>query len=195
MASDDCEKVLDFFTDEINSIKSQFKSVQFQPPQVSQTVLLSEFKLTSSTDLLDVVSYVYTSPCPTEIPPKFIKEAHPAISPCFSLLSILPIDLGAFQITLKSQYFSSTGKKKPLDPSVWNNYRPVSKLPFISKILEKAVARQLLQLVDGNNNVNKFQSAYRLNHSTETALLKITNDILISSPNSYHCWDSILDWG
>lgn len=171
MASDDSEKVLDFFTDEINSIKSQFKSVQFQPPQVSQTVLLSEFKLTSSTDLLDVVSYVYTSPSPTEIPPKFIKEAHLAISPCFSLLSILPIHLGTFQITLKSQYFSSTGKKNPLDPCVWNNYRPVSKLPFISKILEKAVARQLLQLVDGNNNVNKFQSAYRLNHSTETALM------------------------
>lgn len=108
LASNNFENVLDFFTDKINSIKSQFKSVQLQPPQVSQTALLSEFKLTSSTDLLDVVSHIYTSPCPTEIPPIFIKEAHPAISPCFSVWSILPIHLSAFQI---SQYLSSTGKK------------------------------------------------------------------------------------
>ena len=71
-------------------------------------------------------------------------------------------------------------KKKPdLDPEVLGNYRPVSNLPYLSKILERAVAGQLQAHLNTNGLHVKFQSAYRRGHSTETALLRILNDLLV----------------
>ena len=51
-------------------------------------------------------------------------------------------------------------------------------LPFISKILEKAVANRLTAYKDRNNLQEYMQSAFRKKYSTETAIIKVTNDIL-----------------
>ena len=53
------------------------------------------------------------------------------------------------------------------------NYRPVSDLSFLSKILEKVVASRLNSHINSSHVSNQYQSAYRKFHSTETALLKI----------------------
>ena len=60
------------------------------------------------------------------------------------------------------------------------NYRPVSNLSFLSKVLEKVVVNQLNTHINSSNTSNQYQSAYRKFHSTETALLKIHSDILAS---------------
>ena len=61
-----------------------------------------------------------------------------------------------------------------------DNYRPVSNLSFLSKILEKVVASSLNSHINSSHTSNDYPSAYRKFHSTETALLKIHNDILSS---------------
>ena len=68
-------------------------------------------------------------------------------------------------------------KKPNLDRNLLKNYRQVFNLSFISKLIEKVVAKQLNNYIDSEGLSNVNQSAYRRLHSTESALLKIHNDI------------------
>ena len=62
-------------------------------------------------------------------------------------------------------------KKHNIDPSVLSNFRPISKLPFLSN--EKVVLNQLQSHLDFNDILEKFQSDFKSCHSTEMALLRV----------------------
>ena len=68
-------------------------------------------------------------------------------------------------------------KKANLEP-ILKNFRPVSNLMYISKLIERVISTQLHQHLLVNNILEPMQSAYRRFHSTETALLMVQNDIL-----------------
>ena len=70
-------------------------------------------------------------------------------------------------------------KKTNLDPENLNNYRPVSNIPFLSKVLERIVLEQLLAHIKLCDLLDRFQSAYKKGHSTETAFFKVVNDVLL----------------
>jgi hypothetical protein len=71
-------------------------------------------------------------------------------------------------------------KKETLDPDIFKNYRPISNLAFLSKVLERVVAVRLNSHTEGHPNSEKMQSSYKKHHSTETALVKIQSDIFTS---------------
>ena len=70
-------------------------------------------------------------------------------------------------------------KKQGLDPENLKNYRPVSNLATLSKVIEKMVTSQLNQHMADHGLNEKMQSAYKSRHSTETALLRVKNDLIM----------------
>ena len=74
-----------------------------------------------------------------------------------------------------------------------NNYRPISNIPFISKLLEKVAVSRLVEHLSKNNLMEEYQSAYRADHSTETALLKVHHDISSALDQSHAVVHVILD--
>ena len=88
-------------------------------------------------------------------------------------------DVGYFKQALVTPLI----KKKTLCRNEFKNYRPISNLSFLSKILEKFVAKRLNAHIEEHLLSNHVQSAYKRFHSTETALLKIHNDIICNMDN------------
>ncbi|KAK3572482.1 hypothetical protein QTP86_033908 [Hemibagrus guttatus] len=68
-------------------------------------------------------------------------------------------------------------KRPALDPSDISNYRPVSLLSFLSEILERVVCNQLSDYLMQNNLHDPNQSGFKAAHSTETALLAVTEKL------------------
>ena len=97
-------------------------------------------------------------------------------------MSIVNLSLseGFFPSHFKSALVSTLLKKSTLSRDDMKNCRPVSNLSFLSKILEEVVASRLNSHTNMSHTSNHYQSAYRKFQSTETALLKIHNDILSS---------------
>ena len=72
-------------------------------------------------------------------------------------------------------------KKANADAADAKNYRLISNLTFISKVVETLVCHQLVAFLDTNGLLRKRQSAYRKHYSTETAVLKVISDALLAA--------------
>ena len=73
------------------------------------------------------------------------------------------------------------------DPSDLNNYRPISKLPILAKVLESIVNAQLKHFLSENNILNEAQSGFRSGHSTITAASAVVNDIVNAIDRKHSC--------
>ena len=88
-----------------------------------------------------------------------------------------------FPASFKTASVTPLLKKKGLDRDDIANYRSISNLPTISKIVERFFQSRLIAHVEQSSSFNRFQSAYRRGHSTETALLRMLNDVYHAADN------------
>ena len=86
-------------------------------------------------------------------------------------------------------------KKSNLDFDQLKHYRPVTNLPFLSKSQERVVHSHLSEHLRINRLIEPFKSAYHPSHSKETALLRVTNDLLMASDHGSVSVLSLLHFG
>ena len=85
--------------------------------------------------------------------------------------------------SMKNAVLSPLLKKPSLDFEIFSNFRPVSNVKFLSKVIEKVAAMRLTDYLSDNDLNESLQSAFKKHHSCETALLRVQNDILKSIDN------------
>ena len=99
-------------------------------------------------------------------------------------LITLSFEEGKFPEMYKCASVTPLLKKQELDADLLSNYCPVSNLHTISRIVERVFMTKLAEHVKLSPNY-KFQSAYRCGHSTETALLRLLNDVCTAANNGF----------
>ena len=110
---------------------------------------------------------------PDLLPPRFLKDSAEVITPFITHIINLSITTGVVPTAFKKARVIPLFKKgSKLDP---NNYRPVSILSTLSKVLERLVLEQINDFISKNNILFEFQSGFRRVHSTDTCLVYLTD--------------------
>ena len=113
------------------------------------------------------------------IPTILLKDCSHIFAPIVAEIVNLSMNNGVVPAALKLAHVHPTLKKSSLNPELLKNYRPISNLPYISKVLERVVFSRLSDYLRENNLLDSRQSAYRAHHSVETLLVNLSNDILM----------------
>ena len=114
------------------------------------------------------------------LPPYFRLSLNHLV-PVITKIINLSLTTGTVPDHFKQAVVTPLLKKHGLDSECLKNYRPVSNLPFLSKVLERVVLSQLQDHLSANGLLDVYQSAYKKDHSTETALLHVTNTLLMNA--------------
>ena len=171
----------DFFAEKISRIRTNLNNViENSPPERQHSVpSLTNFEPTNSKELLALISTsVRKSSVLDPIPGTVMSDCLHVLLPVITRIVNLSLTSGTVPPKMKQASLSPLLKRALLNHEEFPNYRPISNLPFISKCTEKVVASRLNEHVIEHNLSEVFQSAYKKCHSTESALVRVHNDIL-----------------
>jgi hypothetical protein len=171
----------DFFVQKIKKIRESIDS-SLPAPFSPMPVITSSFESFEHVTAEQVVKLIAASPnksCDLDpVPTLLVKQEVKLLAPAIAAIINKSLQSGTFPQAFKQAVVTPLIKKASLDPEELKNYRPVSNLAFVSKLVEKVVSSQLNAYLVNNELSEVFQSAYRKGHSTETALLRVQNDVI-----------------
>ena len=175
---------LEHFTDKITSIRQRLN--QPSDAQAARSAIdnerghtLSEFSPATTVATCRLVQTCPSKQCCLDpLPTSLLKANINVIAPTLTRIINLSLESETVPTDMKSALITPVLKKTSLDSNELVNYRPISNLSFVSKLLEKHIAADLRYYIDENTLLDPFQSAYRPRHSTKTALVRIHDDIL-----------------
>lgn len=173
----------DFFTSKILNIRSSIShtpSDVLLPPDIPQ--FMSTFYPTSADEVSKILALSNKTFSPLDpFPSKLVMSISTTLLPHLVHLFDCSLSTGIFPKEFKHAFIKPLLKKPSLDPESPSSYRPVSLLPFFSKILERLVSSRILSHMSKFVNSELFQSGFKEYHSTESALLCVTNDLRLSA--------------
>ena len=141
----------------------------------------SMFQPTTAKHLEDVIAAAPSKHCLLDTAPTSqIKNCASLLSPYLSVLFNRLLEEAYLPISQKAAIIKPLIKKRGLHMNVRKNYKHVSNLTFVFKLLERLVSLQLTAFLEASGALPLTQSAYRKFHSTESALLKIYSDLCLA---------------
>lgn len=139
---------------------------------------LTDLSPATQDEIREIIMKAPTKSCEIDpLPTYLLKQCLNKLLPLITAIINKSIADSKVPVCFKEATVRPLLKKSSLDKEALKNYRPVSNLPFLSKILEKVVARRLEYHLAAQSLHDPLQSAYRKCHSTETALLRVHHDI------------------
>ena len=186
-----------FFSEKIQKIRESFPSASVDPHEVDNTgvPMLNTLQPTSVEELRKLICSGNTKSCLLDpIPTSLLKECLDVLLPILVRIVNLSFASNTFPKALKIAMVIPLLKKIILDYENRKNYRPVSNLPFLGKVIEKTSVSRLSSHTTDNNLEERLQSAYRPYHSVETALLVVMDDMLCAIDKGQHVLITLLDY-
>ena len=172
------EDFVDFFLNKIDKIQEGFKNILAYQPKQLDTQKLKKFTPVTQNQLSNIVKAMPAKSCQLDIiPTDRLRQVLEGCLPALTHITNKSLDTNQFCKEWKEELVKPL-IKKPSAGLERANYRPVSNLGFISNIVEKGTLTQFAEHCDGNRLLSTYQSAYRRNHSCETSLVKLADDIL-----------------
>ena len=171
-----------FFTNKISKIRDTFRtSGLFNDAPKSVHPAFNTFEPVTEDKVSKCIKESPTKSCPLgPIPTFHLKDCLDIPLPSITKLVNYSLIDGSFPSAFKRAIVTPLIKKASLPRNDLKNYRPVSGLCFLSKLVERVVAKQLTSHINNNKLDNQHQSAYKSGHSTETALLSIKHEVHLS---------------
>ena len=175
----------DFFVLKVKDIHMKLNditlpSVTDYSTSCSADVTLKEFNILSVVDVKELISRLpKKTSCLDPMPTSLVLQCSEELLPVITVIVNMSLQSGQFAGEWKKAMVTPLLKKCGID-LLFKNLRPVSNLAYISKLIETAVANQVQSHMFRYGLYPVLQSAYRQCHSTETALLKVRNDILLN---------------
>ena len=188
-----CDQFANFFQEKIAKIRQNLElggncdSVADYSGPVRQNILpeLSSFRPATEDEVSKLISKSNSSTCSLDpLPTSLVKECKECLLPVITNLVNISLSTSEMSTELKEALVKPLLKKASLDPDIFKHFRPVSNLSYISKLIEKVVSIRYNEHLTKNGLKEKMQSAYKSDHSTETALLKVQSDILQAMDDS-----------
>ena len=112
-----------------------------------------------------------------------IKLIASILAPLFKIIIDDSLTYGIIPDLQKLSLITPLLKKPKLDKTELSNYRPISQIPLIAKIIEKIVYKQLISYLTKYNILDNRQNGFRQGHSIETTLLSLFDDLHTSLAN------------
>lgn len=177
------EKFNNFFEDKIKKIRSEMSSddLHHKFNELSQGRLMHEFQPTNLDEIQEIIAESGIKCSPSDfLPGCLLKENLDIILPVVVHLVNLSLLTGDMEGVKLADVIPSL-KSDNLDPNILKHFRPISNLTFIGKLIERVVLKRLNNHLSRNNLSCNEQSAYKKDHSTETLLVRVWNDLLVAA--------------
>uniref|UniRef100_A0A803TKZ4 Reverse transcriptase domain-containing protein n=1 Tax=Anolis carolinensis TaxID=28377 RepID=A0A803TKZ4_ANOCA len=174
-----CSEFTHHFADKVAQIRSDLDAgLDALPGEVAEasvcSILLDSFQLVQPDDVDKILGAVRATTCALDpCLPWLLKQASGGLVDWL----IASLGQGKFPSSLKQAVVRPILKKASLGPTNICNYRPISNLPFLGKVLERVVASQLQGFSEDTDFLDQSQSGFRPGFSTKTALVALVDDL------------------